>query len=462
MNRKIICLFIFIILIIQIPIIFCEEINNHERTIKGNDKYQIYDNIDYSRYGNFSITENGIIKTDDGWYYYPPYPNYAPSGIPDFTNTQEDWHLPDIDDHRVNGIGCSTFTFANMLWYMDSMFSDPLGFPGDGKDDFNLVTDYRAPGNPNPGPYPDDHNFNNVNDPGTPWDPTRYIYGNELIETIRMYTGPGYFGDWEPGLISFISERNLSKYLSVKIISEPNIQDLYNCIENKSSTILNLRWVDKNYEILGGHTVALAGVNLNESIISISDPSRDADNPKYSNIQHNDASIVSHDMYYVNLSPIDDDIMNIVNFWSPYPGTYAVHIKRILSIVINKPPIKPIIMGQINGGNNVTYCYNITCVEPNIDLFAIFIDWGDNSTCFNETSDWFGPYRYVNNLSFSHAWSKEGEYTIRVKAKDEYGLESEWSDPLTVTMPKTKIFNQMPRILLWLFERFSFINYIIT
>jgi hypothetical protein len=35
-------------------------------------------------------------------------------------------------------------------------------------------------------------------------------------------------------------------------------------------------------------------------------------------------------------------------------------------------------------------------------------------------------------------------------AKDEHGAESEWSDPLIVTMPKIKTF--------WLFERFPFLQ----
>jgi hypothetical protein len=35
-----------------------------------------------------------------------------------------------------------------------------------------------------------------------------------------------------------------------------------------------------------------------------------------------------------------------------------------------------------------------------------------------------------------HNWTERGEYEIRVKAKDTWGNESEWSDPLVVTMPK--------------------------
>ena len=45
-----------------------------------------------------------------------------------------------------------------------------------------------------------------------------------------------------------------------------------------------------------------------------------------------------------------------------------------------------------------------------------------------------------------------------MKAKDVYGDESPWSDPLTVTMPRNKIYNPIPNILLWLFEQFPFLE----
>ena len=41
----------------------------------------------------------------------------------------------------------------------------------------------------------------------------------------------------------------------------------------------------------------------------------------------------------------------------------------------------------------------------------------------------------------SHIWDNTGNYEIKVKAKDENGAESEWSDPLEVAMPKNKVMN---------------------
>ena len=53
-------------------------------------------------------------------------------------------------------------------------------------------------------------------------------------------------------------------------------------------------------------------------------------------------------------------------------------------------------------------------------------EWDDNDSSY---------YTSGTPISTSHNWSADGTYDIRVKAKDIYGAESEWSDPLTVTMP---------------------------
>ena len=59
-------------------------------------------------------------------------------------------------------------------------------------------------------------------------------------------------------------------------------------------------------------------------------------------------------------------------------------------------------------------------------------DWGDGSTSFI-----LGPYESGAECSASGIWFDEGSYEIKVKAIDEHGAESEWSDPLIVSMPKS-------------------------
>lgn len=47
-------------------------------------------------------------------------------------------------------------------------------------------------------------------------------------------------------------------------------------------------------------------------------------------------------------------------------------------------------------------------------------------------SGWLGPYGSGETVCADHSWDMNGTYEIRVKAKDEDGLESPWSDPLVV------------------------------
>ena len=95
-----------------------------------------------------------IITIDQGWYNYSPLPNYAPSGMPDFDQKQNNWR-----DHEGYLTFCGPVALANVLWYIDSMYSDYNGTPGDGKDECYIVRDYFAPGELNPGPNTDDSSF---------------------------------------------------------------------------------------------------------------------------------------------------------------------------------------------------------------------------------------------------------------------------------------------------------------
>jgi len=122
----------------------------------------------------------------------------------------------------------------------------------------------------------------------------------------------------------------------------------------------------------------------------------------------------------------------------------------------NNPPDKPDKpSGPINGEYDKEYQYTTSTTDPEGNQVWYKWYWNDK---INETSVWLGPYDSGDTCEASHTWEEEGEYSIRVKAKDVYGDESPWSDPLTVTMPKVKIFNQIPRILIWLFERFPFLH----
>lgn len=130
-----------------------------------------------------------LLEEELGWCWKAPHPNYAPhtpGGMPDFDQKQDNWKAIDAgpdgiadttaigDDVQVSPVGsipgpyaivvapganchldtqpasddvadwafCGPVAVANCFWWFDSKFADPLGYPGDGVDDFSLVQDY--------------------------------------------------------------------------------------------------------------------------------------------------------------------------------------------------------------------------------------------------------------------------------------------------------------------------------
>jgi hypothetical protein len=76
-----------------------------------------------------------------------------------------------------------------------------------------------------------------------------------------------------------------------------------------------------------------------------------------------------------------------------------------------------------------------------------FIEWGDGTN-----SSWVGPFSSGAIAEIDHAWDEKGTYTVMVKAKDVYGIESSWGS-LTVVMP-FEYKSSFSGFLQHLFERF--------
>ncbi|RLF50312.1 MAG: hypothetical protein DRN24_06755, partial [Thermoplasmata archaeon] len=92
-------------------------------------------------------------------------------------------------------------------------------------------------------------------------------------------------------------------------------------------------------------------------------------------------------------------------------------------------PSKPV--GTTRGKPGEEYTYTTAAVDPDGDDLYYWFDWGDGTY-----SGWLGPYQSGETANGSHKWSDRGEYMVRVKAKNTKGLQSEWSDPLSINMPR--------------------------
>jgi len=401
------------------------------------------------------------------WFYYSPYSNYAPSGVPDFDQKQNNWKDPIYNGWTF----CGAVSVANILWYMDSSYSNPNGFPGDNEDLFPLVLDYNAQEIPNPGPNMDDHNFNNVNDLTSVWSHEEEIFGNELIERIAWYvdtngcrTGRDIWGtplnSMYLGVSKWLEDVDLSKYFELKIkypksinshsfmpdenrissyfidnthgnlihsydllstnsvilsSDDLNFPSLASQIINGSYVVLGINSYDEDKNVYLSHWVSVAGVNIPNSQIALSDPYFDKVNPTNDATLHNDASIVSHDIFRVNTtSPFPEEKEY---FWLEdyIPGLYSVvpAVLIITPLADNIPQITPI-----------SYF-----IRPDTNYFFI------NDKYVIQTL--FGNTIVVGDITFeANAYSKEGIEKIEFYVDDEmisvddvFPYEWLWSGP---------------------------------
>lgn len=136
------------------------------------------------------------------------------------------------------------------------------------------------------------------------------------------------------------------------------------------------------------------------------------------------------DEYSCGVQQINETCYAIVGTTSSF-GAGAKDIWLIKLALGNEslPPLKPTITGPTTGTVNHEYPYNSTTTDPDGDPVFYLIDWDDGTI-----SDWLGPYNSGASCEATHTWTKKGTYTIKVKAKDTSGLESDWAS-LSVTMP---------------------------
>jgi hypothetical protein len=73
--------------------------------------------------------------------------------------------------------------------------------------------------------------------------------------------------------------------------------------------------------------------------------------------------------------------------------------------------------------------FTSTTTDPEGNSVYYKFDWGDGTT-----SEWAGPYGSGQTGEASHNWTELGEYEIKVIAKDENDVESNWSEPTTITI----------------------------
>ncbi len=411
------------------------------------------------------------------WYKKPPYPDYAPSGMPDFDQRQGGTYL--WQDSGGTWTHCGPVAVANSLWWFDSKFESNTVPPPTMIDNFPLVQAY--------GPW-DDHDPQNV-----PYlvEHLAYLMDTDGLRTGQLHQGTDVF-DMQAGLTHYLSWSGVNPLGDVDgdgIVTQADY-DIVNAAMGTSPgmagwdmradifpvttgyppfadnlidandlalvtanmgapgmfyerTILAPTWEIIAEEVLncqdvvlllvpwytpdggqtwyrydeGGHYVTVAGLNATTWEIVFSDPIRDnaeaggpgevpvphvhpPPEPPY--ITHNNASLVSHDLYQVIFDPCPGGPLTLPNYMGgaiPPPGPYPSWKVQIEAAVITCPyAIDVHDVAVTNVTTSKTGCTPMptVCKGYTANVYVAVENQGDFTETFNVTA-----YAANNTASYS-------------------------------------------------------------
>lgn len=144
----------------------------------------------------WNVTARPYEEPPDPWYIKSPFPDYAPSGMPDFDQKQDMWG-PGVGIYTW----CGPVAVANSLWWFDSEYEylyNPASPPPPAiSDSFPMVTAY--------GPW-DDHDVRNV-------DPLIHNLA-WLMDTDGQRTGLSHIGtgfiDMQVGISQYLQQQGIN------------------------------------------------------------------------------------------------------------------------------------------------------------------------------------------------------------------------------------------------------------
>ena len=380
MKNKIVGIFVVTLLIATtIPVVGSMNVNKTRiigETFDSDDQSATWVDENYipmlieEEYEKKRLESYQEIKDTRGWYWKSPYPNYAPSGMPDFSQLQDQWktirdgpnnildslpcagddfynntrnciapgkncilETPVKWDDTVHWTFCGPVAVANCFWWFDSKYADSTGTPGDGKDIFPLVQNYTA--------GVDDHSAANVQP-----------LICELARAMNVCeSGTTLINDMEDAIDKWLIDTGLSDFTR-KTEFAPTFEYIEDQIERCHDVILQIGFYPNCNKRIGGHLVTCAGVNSEEFQIAISDPGRDvregamgnlSDHPSHPDDQtvHNDPKYVSHDIFNVSTNSQCPNLP-YKYYFTDYVGGYYTFIERAVVIRYpNNPPAKP-------------------------------------------------------------------------------------------------------------------------
>jgi outer membrane protein assembly factor BamB len=120
----------------------------------------------------------------------------------------------------------------------------------------------------------------------------------------------------------------------------------------------------------------------------------------------------------------------------------------------NIPPEKPSITSEPTWRMGVKYRLSIISIDLDNNPVSFYIDWGDGTI-----TNWTMDRASGETCYYEHIWDKWGTYTIKAKAKDTFGLESDWTEfQIKINIPRTRAWLRFLDIFPILQRMLDFIN----
>ena len=130
-------------------------------------------------------------------------------------------------------------------------------------------------------------------------------------------------------------------------------------------------------------------------------------------------SWASTGIYWITARARDEKLL--LSDWSPGCS---------INISPNHPPNNPLIpTGPFGGAIDSIYTFSVSTIDPDDDSVSYLFDWGNG-----DTSDWSDFVLSNQSVTLSKSWSTFGTYYVKVRAKDNLGAISDWSDSLPVAI----------------------------
>jgi hypothetical protein len=120
-------------------------------------------------------------------------------------------------------------------------------------------------------------------------------------------------------------------------------------------------------------------------------------------------------------------------------GVWSTPLEVSISVysTADFPPPPRVICGTIQGFSSHLYYYTVCANTTATNQISYSFDWGNGYT-----SEWTSLVPSATVFVVPSIWGTPGEFYIKVKARNQYNLESPWSSPIRISMKNATDVNE--------------------